>query len=451
MTESQQRPGHAPAGRATAARVRLGTLIAIRWIAIAGQLVALVLVRFLMGFPVPLAWALAIVALSAVINLFLNWRFPRSHLLRDGEAAVHLGYDLAQLGLLLYLTGGMTNPFALLLLVPVTISATILSGRSTAILLGFALALSLGLLFWHRPLPWAGAPLELNGLYAFGLWVGLALGMAFLALYAARVSAETHRRREALAATQDALAKEQQISALGALAAAAAHELGTPLATITIAAQEMLASGSKDESVNEDIRIIADQADRCRGILRQLAETYAEEREHHLLERSAEAIVEEAAQPARSLREGINISILRAENCDGPPPRLRSPPEIVHGLRNFIDNAVAHARKEVRLTLAWQRDELHLSVADDGPGFDSGLLRHLGEPYLSRLPAASQGDREGRQGLGLGIFIGKTLLERTGASVKFGNAPDDRGAQVEIVWPRPLPGEEAANNTEGKK
>ena len=419
------------------ARVRLETLLTLRWIAIAGQLATVLVVHFGFGFPLPLWWALAAIAISAAINVYLMLRRPAGQQLSDREVAIELAFDLLQLSFLLYLTGGLANPFALLILAPVTISATVLSRRSTFLLLSMGLLLISALAIWHRPLPWTGAPLVIPRLYLFGVWSGLALAMTFLALYAARVSAEARQRARALAATQAALARAQKLSDLGTLAAAAAHELGTPLGTITLVARELLCDLSPADPHHEDAELIAEQASRCREILQQLAVTPADAADHPFNRQPLAALAREAARPFERLTDVvIDIRDRPTDPSAGPQPVVQRRPEILHALTNFIENAVGFARSRVVIEVTWDADTVSMRIVDDGPGFDPATLKSLGDPYLRRGGRSFAGrGREGAAGLGLGVFIAKTLLERTAARVGFSNRSGG-GAVVDIRWPR---------------
>jgi len=421
---------------AAAARVRLGTLVTIRWVAVVGQLATLGIVRYGLGFPVPLAEAGLAVAASAALNLILQFRYAGTRQLSDREAASQLGFDLLQLAFLLFLTGGLTNPFSILIVVPISISATVLSRRSTLILLTLGLLLSMTLALWHRPLPWHdGGELSLPVTYLFGLWIGLAFSMVFLTLYAARVSAEARRHALALAATKAALDREQKLAELGTLAAAAAHELGTPLGTITLAARDLLKETPAGDPRQEDVTLINEQVGRCRQILERLSKQRIEEEEHPFSRQPLTAILAEAAEPFEH-ESDVEIAIHTQTVGDdaGREPVLRRRPEILHALNNFIENAVAYAKSRVKLNLSWTADNVEIEVRDDGPGFDTGILRSLGEPYI-RGRWLSSGRRGKTEGLGLGVFIAKTLLERTGATVSFSN-PLDGGALVRMRWPR---------------
>lgn len=403
-------------------RVRLRTLVLIRWIALGGQAAALLFVYGGLGFPLPLGPAFVAVTISALLNVVVSIRYPPTKRLSDREAAFSLAYDILQLGALLYLTGGLINPFAILLLVPVTISATILSLRSTIGLGCLAMACMTVLALWHLPLPWSGGGLELGPVYTLGVWVALLLATVFLSAYAWRVAEEARRMTEALAETQTALGREQRLAALGGLAAAAAHELATPLSTISVVAKEIARDLPDHSPLAEDVSLLRSQATRCRDILRRLSAQPDEGRAAHFSQLPLAVLVETAAAPYRNGTKEIVI-----ESPDGPQPLVQRRAELVQGLGNLIENAVDFARASVSLSLSWDDREIGVEVSDDGPGFSPTVLGLLGEPYVST--------RRDEDGMGLGVFIARTLLERTGAVVEFGNRRDG-GASVVITWPR---------------
>jgi len=413
--------------------VRLRTLIFIRWIAVLGQATTLLFVHFVAGFHVPLMPAAVAIAASVVLNLILTAAYPPTRRLTDRQATLHLGYDLLQLSVLLYLTGGLANPFAVLMLVPVTISATILSGRSTLELGGLALICVTGLAFFYQPLPWSDGGLELPPIYIWGVWSALVLGTAFMATYAWRVACEARRLSEALVASRLALANEQKLSALGGLAAAAAHELGTPLGTIALVAKELSRAVPDDSPLKPDIALLRAEAGRCRDILARLLHRPTQTDPFPFDVMPLSAVVEEAAEPHRHY--GIDIAFI-AHGAPESEPRLRPVPELVHGLGNIIENAVGFARNRVEIDMTWDDRSVSITVADDGPGFEPRLLGWLGEPYLSSRSDANSGEtRDEAGGMGLGIFIAKTLLGRTGAGLSFANRPGT-GAAVTVNWPR---------------
>ncbi|MGE0256430.1 MAG: ActS/PrrB/RegB family redox-sensitive histidine kinase [Alphaproteobacteria bacterium] len=417
--------------RTRAGRVSLRTLTAIRWIAIAGQIAALVVVRYGLGWALPIAPALAVVAASVLLNLALAFRRPARGRLGDAEAAAYLGFDVLQLAALLYLTGGLTNPFALLVLGPVAVSATVLSRRATAALCALVIACASGLAVRYMPLPWSdGAGPALPDLYIVGTWAAVAIGTVFLAAYAASVANQGRQMQDALAATQLALAREQRVSALGALAAAAAHELGSPLSTIAVTTKELLREVPADDPIAEDLRMLQTESDRCRDILAELGRRPdAAGGGEPWQEMPLSALVETAARPHRNERVRLAIEKLALDGT--PEPAARPSPEFLHGVGNILQNALQFAARNVWVTLAWDAATVRITVRDDGRGFAPAVLDVIGEPYISS---------RGGEHLGLGIFIAQTLLAETGGRLACRNAraTDARpaGAEVDIVWPR---------------
>jgi len=407
-------------------RVRVRTLVFTRWIAVVGQVVTLLTVSEGLGAPVSMPLAMAAVGCSAALNVWVSLRRGLNGWHSDAEAALFLAYDVLQLSALLYLTGGLQNPFSVLVVAPIAISASTLSAGSTLALVLLAFGCLSLLVPLHLPLPWPGGGLALPPVYVMGMWTALTLGMAFVAFYAWRVAEEARRMSDALAATQLALAREQEMSSLGGLAAAAAHELGTPLGTIALVAKELASELADDPELAEDVKLLNSQAVRCRDILARLARNPQEQAEASLATAKFGALVMAAAEPHR--REGKRLFLERLPSDGSAEPTLRRSPELLQGLANLIDNAMDFARAEVRLRAAWDREEVRLEIADDGPGFALEVLGLLGEPYVST--------RRGRGGMGLGVFISKTLLERTGAALSFRNLRRGRGAAVAIAWPR---------------
>ncbi|RME66380.1 MAG: sensor histidine kinase [Alphaproteobacteria bacterium] len=327
--------------------VRMRTLIAVRWTAVSGQLAALLFVKFHFGFPLDLGAPLLLLAASAGLNLFLLARHAPTTLLTPRQAGGQLVFDLLQLAALLYCTGGLTNPFAVLMVAPASMAATILGRRAGIGVLALALACLTLLGIVHRPLPWGDEALVLAPTYIGGIWVALAVTLVFTAIYAARLSREAQRRAQALAATQAALAREQKLSALGGLAAAAAHELGTPLGTITLVAKDLHREHGDDPALREDLALLASQAARCRDILAGLAQR-AQAEDTHFHRMPVDALVREAGRPLE--RAGIAFAYT-ARALDGGKaiPVVARRPEILHALANFIDNAARFAKTRVNI------------------------------------------------------------------------------------------------------
>jgi two-component system sensor histidine kinase RegB len=327
---------------------------------------------------------------------------------------------------MLYLTGGLANPFAVLFLVPVTISATILSLGST---LGLGLLTFVCVSFLsivHRPLPWPDEDLLLPPIYMLGIWISISLGMAFLIFYAWRVAEEARRMSDALSETQFALSREQEMSSLGALAAAAAHELGTPLGTIALVTKELAGEFPKDSEEGREIALLTGQIDRCRDILARLIKNPRQQVDATMSQLSMDALATFIAE--RHKRDSVEISVAGAG--DGRPPLVNQTAELVQGLGNFIDNAADFASKRVEIEIEWDEQDVRLTISDDGPGFPAGVLGLLGDPYISTR------SRSGR--MGLGVFVSKTLLERTGANIRFSNRSIASGAVVAITWSRQI-------------
>jgi two-component system, sensor histidine kinase RegB len=407
-------------------RISLRTLVPIRWVAIAGQALTVLTVHYGLGFHLPLAPSLAAVAASAFLNVVLMVRRQVARELSERYAGLCLGYDILQLAILLYLTGGLQNPFSIMILAPVTVAATILSRRAVVVLSAMAVVAISALALWHLPLPWRTEPLLFPPEIIVGTWTALVLATSFIAAYTWRVAQDARLLRDAVAATQLALAREQQVSAVGALAAAAAHELGSPLATIAVVAKELARDLPADSPHAEDAALLLSQSERCSRILAELSQRPEDDGGSPYTRLSISALVEAAGAPYRD-RGGVRL-VFAATGEPQVEPQLRRSPEIMHGLNNLIQNAVQFARREVRVTTFWDRYRVTVDITDDGPGFMLHLLGRLGEPYLStRADAVDH--------MGLGIFIAQSLLERSGARLTFENL-ERGGAHVAISWNR---------------
>ena len=419
------------------------TLSNLRWLAVSGQSAALLIVYFGFGYRLPLAECAGIIAASAILNVALALRYPASHRLTNRDATVYLAFDVLQLAALLFLTGGIVNPFALMFLAPVVIAAATLNLGNTLILGGLVFALVSLISVFHEPLPWPGEEdLSLPTLYQAGIWASLVIGIGFTSIYAWRIASEGARMSAGLAATQLALSREHRLASLGALATAAAHELGTPLGTIAVVARELERTLPPKSSEAEDARLLREQAERCRAILARLSNP-----EEALLGETARlpvgAFLEDVVDPYRG--EDLEISIvLSPERPGDPPPQVWRAPELIHGLGNIIENAVDFAKSRVRVQARWNASQLRIAVEDDGPGFAPEIFERIGEPYITSRPGhfalgqteiGPNGVFDKHEGMGLGFFIAKTLIEQTGGTVSVVN-PDTGGARVSMVWPR---------------
>jgi two-component system sensor histidine kinase RegB len=434
-------------GNAAAVRgLRLQTLVWLRWIAVIGQTGAVLIVGLGFGFRLPLAYCLAVIALSAWLNIFLTLRWGATVRLSDRSTAWLLGYDIVQLAALLYLTGGLANPFAFLFLVPVTVSATSLPPRFTIGLAALTFSLSTLLMFYYLPLPWReDAALVMPPLYVAGLWAAILCGTLFSALYASRIAGEARQMSQALAATELVLAREQQLSALDGLAAAAAHELGTPLATIALVAKELKREFPTGSPYTEDLDLLLSQAERCRDILAKLADREAQS-DAMFARLKLTVMIEEIVQPLR----GSDVAVMvdhqpRGPAGDGagstPEPWIARNPAVTYGLGNLLENAIDFAASRVDVEPRWTAQEVSIVIRDDGPGFAEGIIGRLGDPFVTTREGydvpESGSDGPRHQGMGLGFFIAKTLLERSGAGVTLANRSGGQsGAIVRVTWQR---------------
>ncbi len=413
--------------------VRLSTLVGIRWIAICGQAGTLAVVQAAFGLDHWLWLPLAAVGALVAFNLWLVFSGAARRRAGGSVAIWHLGFDLLQLAVLLYLTGGLHNPFAFFLLAPVTVAAATLSLRRTALLVVIAVLLASILAVAHLPLPWPHGPIRLPSLYVAGVWTALVLSTVFAALYTWRMAEEARRRAAALSATQIALAHEQRFAAVGAMAAAVAHEMSTPLATISLVAKEMAAEVAEDSPLAPDIQLLVSQADRCRTILTQLGQQRDAEQDAAVDRLPLASLAELAAAPHQRGGDGKRLVFRSAPEPGSesePAPWVAQRPEILHGLGNLIQNALQFATDTVEVSTRWSAETVTVTVADDGPGFPAGILARVGEPYIST--------RAGDGGhMGLGIFIAGTLLGRTGGRLVVDNGTNGaKGAVATVTWPR---------------
>ena len=426
--------------------IRLRTLILLRWVAIAGQLTAILIAKEAYNLQLELGLCLLAIAVSAIGNLVAMVSFPENKRLSEFENMMMTMFDLLQLGFLLYLTGGLHNPFSILLLAPVAVSASILKLRSNLILGGTTIVLVTILALYHLPLrTQAGAFLRIPELFVFGNWIAIVIALVFLSVYSRRVTNEMNAMGNALLATQMALSREQKLTDLGGVVAAAAHELGTPLATIKLTSAELIEALPDGSELQEDASLIREQANRCRDILRSMGR--AGKDDLHLRSAPLSEVLREAAEPHKDRGVKINMSFEPIEGAGlGQPLALRRP-EIIHGLRNMVQNAVDFAKSEVWVESYWSPDTITVRILDDGPGYPVHMLGRIGDPFLRhRKTGAARDNRQSYEGMGLGVFIAKTLLERTGAELSFANGYDaqqrpaakakPRGAIVEIQWPR---------------
>jgi len=412
--------------------VRLDTILRLRWLAVLGQLAAIFIVVQGLEYDLPIVPCVAIIALSALLNLVLQMAFDPMQRLEPAYAAGLLALNIAELAGLLFLTGGLQNPFSFLFLAPVLISATALPTRLTIALGVFAAACATVLVFFHMPLPWDGDdPLVLPPIYLFGVWLSILLAIGVTSLYAFQVTEEARKLSDALAATELVLTREQHLTQLDGLAAAAAHELGTPLSTIFLISRELEKTTPEGSPFADDLKTLREQAQRCRDILGKITQLSSTGAPFDRMPLST--LIEEAVAPHRDF--GIAIKVRIAVAGVSEPVGTRNP-AVLYGVGNILENAVDFARETVEVNAWWNTDTVEIVISDDGPGIAPDMLKRIGEPYLSRRRSADEAPGE-HSGLGLGVFIARTLLERTGAKVSFTNRTfPDHGAVVQIAWPR---------------
>src|SRR5712692_1457164 len=424
--------------RPTGRSVRLDTLVRLRWPALIGQTTAVLVVYVGLDYELPIWACLAVIALAAWLNVALRVRFPLTQRLEPDRAAWLFAFDIAELAVLLYFTGGLQNPFAILLLGPVLLSAPALPPRMTLMLGGFAILCATVLIFAHEPLPWDSAPpLVLPAVYVMGVWLSILLAIGFIGLHAWQITEEGRQLADALAATELVLAREQHLSQLDGLAAAAAHELGTPLSTITVIAKELERAIRPGSEHADDVRLLNEQAKRCRGILAKLTELSSSGDPFDRMKLST--LIEEVVAPHRNFGVAINVALSPG---DAAEPIGGRNPAILYGLGNLLENAVDFARERVEVAASWSGEDVAVTISDDGSAFAPEIMDRIGEPYVTSRrgqSASLDGEASGHEasGLGLGFFIAKTLLERSGATLDFENrAFPERGAIVRVRWHR---------------
>ncbi len=419
--------------------LRAKTLRNIRWIALTGQFLTLMVTRYGLGYELPMGPCLAVILASVWFNVITMLTMAPNARLSERTALLWILFDMAQLGLLLGLTGGVGNPFSLLFIAPATVAAAALNRQSAQLVVGIALLSIFVLELAHLPLVHeTNGKLELPDTYLLGIGCALIIGVGFIAIYVRRVADEAFGMSQALAATQLALAREQRLSALGTMAAAAAHELGSPLATIALTAREMERDHERGGIDADDLALIREQTTRCRTILSDMASIRSQDMEH-IRTAPLLSVLEEAAGPhehtGKRIEYFVNGEIVAGSAL--PSPTFPRRPEIIHALRNLIQNAVDFARSVVWIEIVETEDRLAIRIQDDGPGFSSEVTSRLGDPFLTTRKGVRARDG-GYEGMGLGLFIAKTLLERRGAEITFSNQRLSEtalpGALVEIWW-----------------
>jgi two-component system, sensor histidine kinase RegB len=402
------------------------TLVYFRWIAITGQLIAINLVYIYLNLKFPIIESHIIIFVGLLTNLFLQFRI-KTNQLKDIYSSLFLLYDLFQLSALLYLTGGISNPFSLLLIVPAIVSSTFLSMGTTLILGATTIILSFILTRYYFPLPGITENILIfPPYYLLGTLASMIVGLIFLSYFGIRFAGETKKRSEALNKLQQVIAKEYELESLGGQAAAAAHSLGTPLATITVVAKELRKEIGKNSKHSKDLDLLISQTKRCGDILKQISQKQIIEDKFM----SAVKLEDLLTEIIRSFLETSSKEINLVSNNDKNKIDIKRSPEIIYGLRNFIGNAIKFSKQKVQVELISDERNLSINILDDGPGFPEDIIKILGEPYIK----SKSKEISNKAGLGLGTFLGKTLLERQGAKLSFFNKSTESGAFVKIDW-----------------
>ena len=402
------------------------TLVILRWIAIIGQYITISIVYFVLKFELPFIYCSIIIFIGVLTNFYLQFKFGKNQL-NNFASTFFLFYDLLQLSVLLYLTGGVTNPFIILLIVPAIVSSTFLTLRSTINLSIVTIIVLIVLTINHLPLPHYGElHFHVPDTYLYALPIAIIITLIFLTYFGVRFGIESRKRTEALNRLELILAKEHELESIGLQAAAAAHSLGTPLSTITVIARELEKEIGNNPKYSKDVDLLLSQSKRCSDILKNLSKDQLEE-DSFLSDIKIEELLSEIVKSYTEISEK-KLSLLVEKNKLNP--QIERTLEITYGLRNFIGNAVKYSNSFVDITLESNNKITEVKVCDDGPGFSEDILNVLGEPYIrSKNKIISS-----KSGLGLGTFIGKTLLERMKANVNFDKCPKTNGAMVTIKW-----------------
>ena len=402
------------------------TLVILRWIAIIGQFLTINFVYFILNFNFPFLYCLFIIFFGILTNIFLQFKIKKK-LLSNINATLYLVYDLIQLAVLIFFTGGITNPFVILLAIPAIVSSTFLSIKSTINLSFITVTSLLILTLYHFPLPSSGdLHFHTPKYYLYGVPIAITVGLIFLCYFGARFGLETRKRAEALIKLELVLAKEHELKTIGVQAAAAAHSLSTPLSTIKLVAKELEKDMGNKEKYSKDIKLLLSQSSRCGEILKKLSMVPLKRDDFFEKVRLEDLL----GEIINSFREISNkIFLIKSEN-NKYDPTVRRKAELTYGLRNFIGNASKFSKSLVEVILESNNKITQIKVCDDGSGFPEDVQNFLGEPYIHSKNQAI----DSKSGLGLGTFIGKTLLERMKANVNFGKCPNIKGAMVTIQW-----------------
>ena len=402
------------------------TLVTLRWIAIIGQLIAINFVYYYLKLELPIVAVHTIVLVGLITNLILQFKIKENQL-KDLYSGFFLIYDLFQLTFLLYLTGGISNPFSFLMIVPSIVSSTLLSMGTTIILGTLTIVLLFFLKNYHEILPGLDAyRFSFPEYYLEGILISIIIGLIFLSYFGIRFSGETKKRSEALDKLRQVMASEYQLDSLGGLAAAAAHSLGTPLATISVVAKELKKEIGDKSKYTKDLELLVSQSKRCSDILRRISRKEIED-DQFINIIKVEDLLEEIII---SFKETSDVKINLISNEDKNKINIKRAPELVFGLRNFIGNAVKFSKSKVKIDLRSDDETIEIKINDDGPGIPEDIIEKIGEPYIK----SKSKELSSNSGLGLGTFLGKTLLEKKNAKLFFKSNGELGGGLVIISW-----------------
>ena len=402
------------------------TYINLRWIAIIGQFVTINSVKFIFGFEFNYILANVIVFFGAISNLVLIFFFKKTQL-SEKLSLNFLIIDILQLSFLLYLTGGTINPFSIFLIIPSIFASSSLNLKTNIMLITLTIISIIFLTFFHKELP---SPLNnyiFNKHYYYSVPIALIVALIFLNFFAITFGIESKVRKEALDKIQEVISKEHELVSLGGQAAAAAHSLGTPLSTIKIISQDLFSQFKNNKDVLKDLELLVSQVNRCNEILKRL--TLNPNIEDDFIDRNL-SLYDYVKEIINSFKEISNKNFVIDVEQNSNPFDIRKSIEIVYGIRNFLGNANKFSKKSVFVSIKSDSEISQLTIEDDGPGFSKDILAKIGEPYIKSLRA----NDNKKSGLGLGIFIGKTLLEKNYANIIFLNSIENGGAEVQIKW-----------------
>jgi two-component system sensor histidine kinase RegB len=407
--------------------LKKSTYITLRWIGFFGQLLAIYTVHRLLEFEFNFLLANLVILVGILSNLFLIYIYKKTQL-SERSAFIFLIIDILQLTFLLYLTGGVANPFIIFLIIPSIFSSFNLGFRINVFIVVITSVSILSLTFFYQPLP---SPLNLtnsiNEYVYYSIPLALISALIFMNYFALSFEDQTRLRKEALSRMDEVMAKEHELLSLGGQAAAAAHSLGTPLSTIKLVAQELKKQFKDQKDVEKDIELLTSQVDRCNEILKRLSLNANEEDDFIDEDLSVKDYLDEIITSFENISDK-NFVFNFDQNSNHQ--KIIKSIEIIYGLRNFIGNASKFAKKNIFITLKSDSEFTEITIEDDGPGYPSDILSKIGEPYLKTFNS----DQKSRAGLGLGIFIGKTLLEKNFANVNCRNSKTRTGAEVVIKW-----------------